>query len=195
MTHQRYATLVVDPPWHYATTLPGFARKDKDTGRWTVPRSRVPYQTMSIDEIAALPVGDMGLPDSHLYLWTTNTHIPHAFRIVEAWGYRYSTTLVWCKAARGYGGSPTYAIATEFCLFCRRGSLRAQGRSLRNWWQWPRQPHSRKPEAFMDIVEQVSPGPYLELFARRQRMGWAVMGGDVDGLDIRAALRAAIDSP
>lgn len=46
------------------------------------------------------------------------------------------------------------------------------------WFQWPRREHSRKPEAFLDLVESVSPGPYLELFARRQRLGWDTWGNE-----------------
>jgi N6-adenosine-specific RNA methylase IME4 len=47
------------------------------------------------------------------------------------------------------------------------------------WYVWPRREHSRKPEEFFELVERVSPGPYVELFARRPRYGWDVRGNEV----------------
>jgi N6-adenosine-specific RNA methylase IME4 len=160
----KYRTIVADPPWHYG----------RDVGQWTLD-----YPTMTIEEICALPVVDLAENDAHLYLWTTNTHLPLAFEVVEAWGFIYKTMLVWCKNPNGAtAGTPTYASRTEFVLFARRGSLSAKSRATRNWWEWPRKRHSQKPEAFLDLVEQVSPGPYLELFARRNRLGWDTWGNE-----------------
>ena len=79
----------------------------------------------------------------------------------------------------GLGMGGAYALTTEFVLFARRGSLAAQERADRNWWNWKRGRHSQKPEAFLDLVETVSPGPYLELFARRNRLGWDTWGNEV----------------
>ncbi len=184
----RYRTIVADPPWRYKTSVPGFRNFKRDAhlmvargiaGPADVPRSVTPYPTMSNAEIAALPVADLVEKDAHLYLWTTNTHLPDAFGIVEAWGFRYSTTLVWAKPPRGRPGFPAYPIFTEFVLFCRRGSLKSTLYADRNWWEWKRGEHSAKPEAFQDLVEQVSPGPYLELFARRRRLNWDAWGLEV----------------
>jgi N6-adenosine-specific RNA methylase IME4 len=165
----RYRTIVADPPWRYKGTMIGPPGKRDE-------RSGVPYGTLSVEEIAALPVGGWAEKDAHLYLWTTNTHLREAFGIADAWGFRYSTLLTWCKPPRGLVGGATYNICTEFVLFARRGSLRAETRLDRNWWQWSRTPHSAKPEAFLDIVEQVSPAPRLEMFARRARFGWDYWG-------------------
>lgn len=152
-------------------------------------RSVTPYATMSVADICALPVRDLAENDAHLYLWTTSTHLRHAFGVAEAWGFSYSTLLVWCKRPRGFAGFPTFSVRTEYVLFCRRGSLKPKQRIDRNWWEWPRGPHSAKPEHFIDLVEQVSPGPYLELFSRRHRLGWDVLGNETDGRDIGDALR------
>lgn len=167
---RRYRTIVADPPWRYKTSLPGFGGAGG--------RSAVPYDTMTIDEIAALPVGALAEDDAHLYLWTTNTHLPHTWAIVRAWGFSYSTLLVWCKPPRGGAGFPTFGICTEFVLFCRRGSASPLQRLDRNWWEWPRAHHSAKPPAFLDLVERVSPAPRLELFARTQRLGWDSWGNE-----------------
>lgn len=166
-----YRTIVADPPWRYRSTLPAFANQGDR-------RSAVPYDTMTVGEIAALPVGEWAERDAHLYLWATNTHLPSAWDIARAWGFEYSTLLVWCKRPRGFAGFPTYNVCTEYVLFCRRGKLAASERIDRNWWEWPRQSHSAKPEAFLDLVEQVSPGPYLEMFARRARLGWDYWGDE-----------------
>jgi len=170
---EKFHAIVADPPWRYKTTLPGFKADRLD-------RSAVPYDTMTIEEITALPVGALAEKDAHLYLWTTNTHIPHAFAVAAAWGFKYSTLMVWAKKPRGFAGFPTYNVCTEYVLFCRRGSLKAKTRVDRNWWEWKRDKHSKKPDAFQEMVEAVSPGPYVELFARRPRAGWSVWGNEVE---------------
>lgn len=167
---KKYRTIVADPPWRYERTLPGFGGIGG--------RSSVPYETMTVEQICSLPVNDLAAPDAHLYLWTTNTHFESAHGVIRAWRFSYSTTLVWCKRPRGTAGFPTFGICTEFVLFCRRGNLPAQTRVDRNWWEWPRGQHSAKPEAFLDLVEQVSPAPRLELFARTQRLGWDTWGNE-----------------
>ena len=84
----------------------------------------------------------------------------------------------------GLGLGGTFVNTTEFILFARRGSLPAKRRVDSTWWSWPRPylaqgpTHSAKPEAFTDLVEQVSPGPYLEMFARRARFGWDYWGDE-----------------
>lgn len=174
----RYRTIVADPPWDYGSgSIGGFTHGNVQGGRGKA-RSKVPYGTLSIPDICALPVSDWAADDAHLYLWTTNTHLRHAWSICESWGFGYSTLLVWCKAPMGATGFPAYPCQTEFVVFARRGSLRVEQRANSNWWQWPRGKHSSKPDAFLDIVEQVSPGPYLELFARRARFGWDYWGDE-----------------
>jgi len=172
----KYATLVVDPPWEYQRTGVTFA--DATSGKFT--GSTVPYSTMTLGQIADLPVRDLAARDSHLYLWTTQKYLRDSYWIAEAWGFKPSNVLVWCKAPRGWTVGGTYMSTTEFVLFCRRGSLKAKQRVDRQWFEWPRGKHSAKPEAFQDIVESTSPGPYLEMFARRPREGWHVWGNEVD---------------
>ncbi len=137
----------------------------------------IPYPAMSLAEIADLPVEQLAARDSHLYLWTTNRYLRDSYGIAEAWGFTPVATLVWAKASKGlFGGA--FINNTEFIIFCRRGSLSNIGKSRTRWWTWPRSAHSQKPEAFLDIVESVSPGPYLELFARRNRLGWDTWGNE-----------------
>lgn len=182
MPQDHYRCVVVDPPWPQKAGGPLRGREGfVDTDR-SLP---MPYPVMSIDEIAELTVGQLASKDAHLYLWTTNRFLPDAFRVVGAWGFTYSTTLVWAKAPIGAGLGGAYGIATEFVLYARRGKLTANGRVGRNWWNWKRPydsrgkpQHSSKPPDFFQTVESVSPGPYLELFAREKRAGWDGWGYD-----------------
>jgi len=169
----KYRTIVADPPWPYPE---GFG---VGLGTNKGQRRPLPYPSMAITEIAALPVLELAEDDAHLYLWTTNRYLRQAFGIIEDWGFRHSQTLVWAKVPRASFGA--YGSNVEFVLFARRGSLAHLRKTQTSWFDWKRVPtgaHSRKPEAFLDIVESVSPGPYLELFARRNRLGWDTWGNE-----------------
>lgn len=165
-----YSTIVADPPWHYDKAWNGNGPRDGDDP------VAFHYSTMEVDDVAGLPVAGLAAPDSHLYLWTTNRYLRDAFTVAEAWGFRHSQTLTWCKPPHGIGPGGAFSMTTEFVLFCRRGALQPMTRCDSTWWEWPRSAHSVKPAAFGDLVEQVSPGPYLELFARAPRLGWDSWG-------------------
>ena len=174
----KYRTIVADPPWRYSHT--GATFKDDHSGTYVT--HRLPYKTMSVEDIAALPVARLAAPDAHLYLWTTQRYLRDAYRVAEAWGFRFSCILIWCKRPRGFVMGNDFSSVAEFVLFCRRGSLKTNRRIDRNWFEWPRGQHSAKPKAFIDMVEQVSPGPYLEMFARPpHRDGWDVWGDEAVG--------------
>lgn len=180
-----YRTIVADPPWPIKDTG---KRTMSDKGFWAGRldgASKVPYRTMSLTEIAALPVAGLAAKDAHLYLWAINQFLCEAFEIVRnAWGFKPSTLLTWCKAPRGIGFGGTFTSTTEFVLFARRGSLKALRRWDRTHFEWKRPyeggypAHSKKPEGLQDLVETTSPGPYLELFARRNRLGWDTWGDE-----------------
>lgn len=176
-----FPTIVVDPPWPQKGGGPLRGREGfLDAAGASLPMK---YATMSVAEIAALPVPALAAPDAHLYLWATNRFLPDAFRVAREWGFAYSTTLVWAKAPIGAGLGGCYGIAAEYVLFCRRGNLRALTKVGRNWFTWKRpydergKPrHSAKPPEFFSVVERVSPGPHVELFARVARPGWIGWG-------------------
>ncbi len=173
----KYRTIVADPPWAYDEAWPvGRPPKGVDhDGR----RTPLPYSYLSVAAIAALPVRELADANAHLYLWTTNRYLPVAPQVLTAWGFRYAQTLVWAKTPMGIGVGGTFASSAEFILFGRRGSLRALRRLDTCWFNWPRTGvHSKKPEHFIDMVQTISPGPYLELFARRNRLGWDTWGNE-----------------
>jgi len=179
MPHGGYRTIVADPPWRYDGRLPvtgnapGRTRQHGSSG--------TDYPTMSIKEIAEMPVTRLRNTDgSHLYLWTTNTHLEHAWNIARKWGFEPKQLLTWCKKPKGMIGFGAYSPCTEFCLFAACGARAAHiGRSERTWWEWPRTTkHSQKPAGFFDIIEAVSPTPRLEMFARARRLGWDAWGNE-----------------
>ena len=163
-----FATILVDPPW----PLQGGEKH---------------YRTMSLARIMALPVGSLAARDAHLWLWTTNALLPRAYEVAEAWGFTVRSPLTWVKFRLGLGGRYQLRNATEQLLFCTRGRAPLGSRSQPTWFNAPVQEHSRKPAEQFAIIERVSPGPYLELFARRRpesNQPWAVWGDQVPS-DIR----------
>lgn len=169
---------MADPPWEYhswpssPSRIPAGAVFD---GR----RLPIKYPTMTVRQIAGLDVAELAEDDAHLYLWTTNRYLPDSFGVMAAWGFRYCQLLTWCKTPMGVGPGGAFAQNAEYIIFGRRGSPGQLKRVDSVWYRWPRTAkHSVKPEAFLDLVEQVSPGPYLELFARRQRLGWDTWGNE-----------------
>lgn len=185
---RKYRTIVADPPWPYPEgwgRLPGGQGVRAAVRRGELPQMRerkpLPYPAMALEDIKALPIRD--LADStgcHVYLWTTNRYLRAAFEVFDAWGVRYGQTLVWAKTPMGLGPGGTWAQSTEYVLTGRIGTLAGLRRLDSTWFNWRRmdRAHSRKPEAFIDMVEQVSPPPYVELFARRHRLGWDVWGNE-----------------
>ena len=176
-----FRCVVADPPWD----VKAGPRSLHDPNE----KSRLlEYPTMTVEEIAALklPVAD----DAHCYIWTINAYLEATYGIARAWGFEPSTLLTWLKQPKGRGLGGTYSTCTEYVLFARRGTLAAKQRCDRNWWGWGRGEHSAKPEEFQTIVESVSPGPYLELFARRKRPGWAHWGNEITSdVEIRPNIR------
>lgn len=181
-----YAAIVADPPWK--TTTGPMSAGGMGAGFVGGSRASQPlaYPTMSVAEICALPVGELAAPDAHLWLWATSRYLPRAFEIVDAWGFKYSTTCVWAKRRMGGGLGGTYRISTEYYIYARRGKPDTLEHVSDTWFQWKRPydsrgkpQHSAKPPEFFAQVERVSSGPYLNVFARRTRPGWHVWGNEL----------------
>lgn len=168
-----YSTIVADPPWDYPG---GWPMSNGQAQKGNRGRRALPYSPMTLVGIQRLPVETIAAKDAHLYLWTTSRYLRQAFDVLDAWDFGFSQALVWCKPPRGKGPGGAFSNTAEFVLFAKRGRLPAQTRIDRTWWEWSRQGHSVKPPAFLDIVESVSPGPYVELFAREPRIGWDSWG-------------------
>ncbi|HTU93538.1 MAG TPA: MT-A70 family methyltransferase [Gemmataceae bacterium] len=174
----QFGTILIDPPWRFLNRTGKMAPEHRRLHR---------YPTMSFDEIAALPVGALAALKSHLYLWCPNALLAEGLRILYAWGFTYKTNLVWYKIRKdggpdGRGVGFYFRNVTELLLFGVKGKLRTKqaGRKQVNILLSRKQEHSWKPEEQYDIIEACSPGPYIELFARRRRAGWTCWGDQAE---------------
>lgn len=166
----KYSTIVADPPWA--------SMHQRSTTHRGKPERH--YSTMPLADIAALDVDSIAETEAHLWLWGVNRSLGDAYKVVEAWGFTPMSLLTWCKPGPGMG----YYLRnnTESCIFATRGKPMVPARKVMSTWhQWPRLRHSEKPDAFFDIVEQISPGPRLEMFARKARAGWDSWGNEAPG--------------
>jgi N6-adenosine-specific RNA methylase IME4 len=165
-----FRTVVCDPPWSpslgstWATATTDKARPQKH------------YKTMSLDEIVANAPENVA-PQAHLYLWALNQHLDWGYEVARAWGFEPVQTITWAKPGLGAG---RFQCNSEQIIVARKGSRHGNpfGRTGGTWFGWPRGRHSAKPEAFYDMVGRVSPGPYLEMYARENREGWTCIGDE-----------------
>lgn len=195
-----YRTIVVDPPWQTtAGRKIGIYSKSnfkQDFGVINNNSRKLSYPTMTVSEIANIKIPAAN--NCHLYLWTINKYLADSFMILDMWGFKYSTTLVWAKNPMGGGLGGAYGLASEFIIFARKGSLKTLDRVGRNWFNWKRPykngypHHSAKPDEFFDLVETISPGPRLEMFARKKRKNWDCWGNEVDS-DIDLVATAGLE--
>lgn len=177
---KKYKTIVIDPPWKYGCWGKG-SKESCFKKNYNWEDSPLPYSYMTIEEIKSLPILSLANENCELYLWTTQKYLPDAFDIIKHWGFKYCTTLTWGKTPMGKGQGGIYTPTTEFIIHARIGKMPKKERIDTTWWNWKRQnKHSKKPEAFQDIVESVSDEPRLEMFARRYRAGWDVWGNEVE---------------
>ncbi len=171
----RFNTVVVDPPWPISMS-------GQKAGRHS-QAGTLPYQAMSLQDIAWLPIPSLLNPGAHVYLWCTNQVLRQAFNILETWGLRYHLTMVMTKPS-GMAPAMGYVFATEFCLLAFNGRPMQKFTSIGelNWFSRPstRGTHSSKPTEFYQRVERMSPSPYADLFARQSRKGWSVWGDEVE---------------
>ncbi len=164
---RKFSTILADPPW-----------SKNQTGKYGAANH---YNLMTMEAIKDMPVKDLAAKDAHLWLWVPNGLIPEGIDVMRAWGFEYRNIFEWIKPNKMPLG---YYIrnGTETALFGVRGSCPSKFKNQINWLMAPVQDHSHKPEEMFPIIERVSPGPYLELFARRQPSScedWSIWGNEV----------------
>jgi N6-adenosine-specific RNA methylase IME4 len=176
---RKFSTILADPPWQFQNKTGKVAPEHKRLSR---------YETMTLADIAALPVAKVADVPSHLYLWVPNALLPEGLAVMQAWGFDYKSNLVWHKVRKdggpdGRGVGFYFRNVTELILFGVRGKnarTLAPGRRQVNFLATRKREHSRKPDEQYNVIEACSPGPYLELFARGSRPGWFVWGEQAD---------------
>ncbi len=177
-TEGGFKTILADPPWRFSNRTGKVAPEHRRLDR---------YSTMSLDDICSLPVADVAADNAHLYLWVPNALLPEGLKVMEAWGFRYVSNIIWAKRRKdggpdGRGVGFYFRNVTEILLFGVRGSMRTLQPARRqvNMIETRKREHSRKPDEQYDLIEECSPGPYLEMFARHPMRGWTVWGDESD---------------
>jgi N6-adenosine-specific RNA methylase IME4 len=161
----KFGTIYADPPWGY-------------DNQGTRAATSNHYGTMSVEEIAALPIAPLAADQAHLWLWTTNAFLFECPRLFAAWGFEFKSSYVWVKPQIGIGNY--LRNSHEFLLLAVRGGLTGLARDVRSWGEFDRTEHSAKPEKIRaDVLEKLSPGPRLELFGRKPVPGWTVWGNQI----------------
>ncbi|AND17210.1 MT-A70 family methyltransferase [Rathayibacter tritici] len=166
-TPQKFSTILADPPWNI-----------EQTGRLGAAQH---YTLMSLDRIKAMPVEALAAENAHLWLWVTNATLEHGYDVIRAWGFTPRSPLTWIKPRLLLGNY--LRNATEHLLFATKGKAPVRYKSQPTWMFAPLQAHSHKPEEQFAVIERISGGPYLELFARRRppsNADWSVWGNEVD---------------
>lgn len=173
----RYGTILADPPWRFMNRTGKMAPEHRRLRR---------YETMTNEEIMDLPVAQLALPKSHLYLWVPNALVQEGLEVMRRWGFTYKTNIVWYKVRKdggpdGRGVGFYFRNVTELILFGTRGNFRTlpPGRRQTNVIVSQKRRHSHKPDEQYGIIESCSEGPYLELFGRHRRDGWSTWGDEV----------------
>ncbi|MBQ7144186.1 MAG: S-adenosylmethionine-binding protein [Oscillospiraceae bacterium] len=173
--NRQFATIYADPPWRFQNRTGKVAPEHKRLSR---------YETMELKDIMDLPVNTISADKSHLYLWVPNALLPSGLEVMKAWGFQYKGNIIWEKVRKdgapdGRGVGFYFRNVTEILLFGVKGSNNrtlAPARSQVNLIRSQKREHSRKPDEIIPIIESCSPGPYIELFARGDREGWAMWG-------------------
>lgn len=167
----KYKTVLIDPPWDNADSITPKSPFSTYEGGW-------PYPTMRLADIAALPIRGLADDDGcHLYLWTMNSFMPHACYLMQHWGFMYTQLITWVKPS---GVGHWWVNRTQHMLFGYVGKMRMESKMMPNVFGAPALIHSAKPEISYELIESVSAGPRVEIFARNQRPGWDVWGNEVE---------------
>lgn len=168
--------MLADPPWRFQNRTGKVAPEHRRLDR---------YSTMTMETICELPVTQVAAKNAHLYLWVPNALLPDGLRVMQSWGFRYVSNVVWAKRRKdggpdGRGVGFYFRNVTELLLFGVKGSMRTlpPARSQVNMLETRKREHSRKPDEQYDLIETCSPGPYLEMFARSVRPAWTAWGDE-----------------
>lgn len=164
-----WPTIAADPPWRFGSIsnrmAPSYVGRD---------RSRAHYATMPIDAICEIPIERIAAASSFLLLWAPNALVldGQATQVARAWGFEPKQLITWVKTdAQGkprLGGGSYSRVVTEQLILATRGKVRPLRRDMPGVIFEPRGRHSEKPDGAYSMIEQLVPGPFLELFARRR---------------------------
>jgi len=181
-----FRVVAADCPWRFADKLQG------------TKGAAAQYPTMTVDELCSFGV-PIHLPpiadDAYLFFWRVAAMQAEALAVINAWGFTVKSEIVWVKKTirgnRHFGLGRHVRAEHEVCLIATRGKVAPKSRSIRSVFEAPAGRHSEKPAKFYELVQSIARGPYLELFARRQRPGWTCTGNESSTGPGTALARAA----
>lgn len=176
---RKFRTVLADPPWQFQNRTGKVAPEHKRLSR---------YGTMDLQDIKSLPVSSICEETAHLYLWVPNALLPEGIEVLKSWGFSYKSNIVWQKIRKdgepdGRGVGFYFRNTTELILFGVRGKnarTLAPARSQVNVIKSRKREHSRKPDEQYKLIEECSPGPYFEMFARGTKPGWISWGNQAE---------------
>ena len=176
---RRFGAILADPPWQFQNRTGKVAPEHHRLSR---------YGTLTLPQIKSLPVVHAAGPVCHLYLWVPNALLPEGLEVMKSWGFQYKSNIVWHKIRKdggpdGRGVGFYFRNVTELLLFGVRGKnarTLQPGRTQVNFMATRKREHSRKPDEQYALIEECSPGPRLELFARGNRTNWSSWGNQAD---------------
>ena len=160
-----YKTIVIDPPW------PGPTEHRSDKGGGV---TLIPYQCMTGIQLAAMNIGEVAAEGAQLWMWATSRHIGDAHLLMQLWAFSYAGLFIWKKPS---GIGPWIRHDSEFLLRGVRRGAEIKLPAPVQTHEWPRPKcHSEKPPEAYRMIEEYSPGPRIDIFARQPRPGFDAWG-------------------
>ena len=179
-----FSTAIIDPPWPYA----GASSHKKLSGY--VKCAVTQYETIPMKDLMSLPIGE--IVTDYIFLWSVAPFVAsgEASELLKSWGFIPRSMMFWHKNT-GLGVGYWFRGDCEPILFASKKASPAIRTNERSLFASKRLRHSAKPDIVHELVEKHFPGPYLEIFGRRSRQGWTVLGNESpeDGKDIKEALQ------
>jgi len=169
----KYRTVVIDPPWKVCCNLTN--EKFYRTGR------RLPYKTMTDEEIANFPINNFALDECDLFMWVTHTKLPVGLEILKKWRFKFHCLLTWDKLS-GVCINGFYR-RTEFVIYAYRGKLGinvGKGQYIPVLFKEKATIHSKKPDVFYELLRKRTQEPRIDIFARQKHFGFDAYGDEVE---------------
>ena len=179
---------MADPPWPSKGIGQFITKGRRKTTSSIHTKHGVEFPVMSMERILAMPVQRFAGKDCHLWLWATNSFLHRAFHVMEAWGFKYMYDIVAIKPS---GVGAYFAVTTQHLLFgYNEKCFFHKVRFRPTHFNYTPKRSCQKPVKSYELIESISMEPRLELFARDRRLGWVIVGNEIDGMDVEDALEA-----
>jgi N6-adenosine-specific RNA methylase IME4 len=174
---KKYSIIYADPPWSYPKT------GGKTSSRGMAKQF---YDTMSLEDIKLLPIGEISATNAILFIWVTYPQMQNGLDVIRAWGFEYfGLGFNWIKKTstnKDFFGMGYWTRANpEMCLIAIKGKMKPKSHSIRQLLYSPIQEHSQKPPEVRDMIVEIAGDlPRVELFARQKTEGWDIWGNELE---------------